>query len=261
MPKVQHLLETRFSVLPGFTSEWLADRLRVVRMFSLPSVAAQTTDAFTWIVFCDESTDPDILTQLRIEEDRLANLRVILTSERRTRIAIVRELVQPDTDVLITTRLDSDDAIADQYLAAIQDYAEQFHRSSHSHLLLNFPRGYRMDVRRGQLHRGWMPNSPFHSFFERPREALPRGVMSAGHTALFRRYEGNQRLQMPGENGSAWHVRLHQHYPTHQDESMIAWLIAIHGGNQVSGIPPTAPQLPLGSRPVGFTLGEGVLAP
>lgn len=257
MPKVQHLLETRFSVMPGFTSEWLADRLHVARMFSLPSIAAQTTDAFTWLLFCDESTDADILDQLRGEKRRLPNLRVTLTSESRTRFSVIRELVQADTDVLITTRLDSDDAIADQYLAAVQDYAEQFHRSRHRHLLLNFPRGYRMDVALGRLHRCWMPNSPFHSFLERPRDSLARGVMSGGHTALYRRYERNQRLRMLGENGRGWHARLHQHYPTHQDESMPAWLIGIHGGNLASGIPPTAPQLPVGSRPVGFTLGEG----
>lgn len=259
MPTVQHLLETRFSVLPGFTSEWLAERLDLTRQFPLPSVAAQTTDTFTWLFFCDETTDDHILEQLRTEERRLPTLRIVLTSTDHTRITAVREMIHPRTDVLITTRLDSDDAIADQYLAAVQDYAEQFYRSDHERLLVNFPRGYRMDVPQKKLYRGWMPNSPFHSLFERPRHSRPRGVMSAGHADLHRRYAANQRLSMPGKNGSAWHVRLHQHYPTHQDESICAWLIAIHGGNATSGIPPTAREMPRGSQPVGFTLGEGVI--
>lgn len=261
MPKVQHLLETRFSALPGFTSEWLAKRLEVFRQICLPSVTAQTTDTFTWLLFCDEATDSEILEQLRIEECRLPNMQVVLTSAERTRISVVRETVDPQADVLITTRLDSDDAIADQYLAAVQDYAEQFHSSGYERLLVNFPRGYRLDVRQEQLlFRDWMPNSPFHSFFERPRQSPPRGVMSGGHADLYRYYAANQHLSMPGKNGVHWHVRLHQHYPAHQDESMCAWLIGIHGTNISSGIPRTAVELTKGFPPTGFTLGGGVLS-
>lgn len=253
MPKIQHLLETRFAVLPGFTSEWLVERLELLRQLSLPSVAAQDADAFTWLLFSDESTDADILEQLRVEEERLPNLEVALTSSARTRLDVIRELTEPDTDVLITTRLDSDDAIADQYLSAIQAYAPAFARSDHERLLVNFPHGYRLDRPADDLYRDWMLNSPFHSLFERPRHSTPRGVMSPGHTALQERYASYERLTVLLPGGAGWHARLHQHYPTHQDVSMAAWLIAIHGGNAVSRIPPGLRKLPAGTRPSGFT--------
>jgi hypothetical protein len=256
MPAFQHLLETRFSALPGFTPEWLEERVELFRRLCLPSVASQSTDSFTWLLFCDESTDERTLEQLRREEHRLPNLQVTLTSAERTRISIVREHARTGADVLITTRLDSDDAIADTYLEAVQDYAESFRRSRHERLLVNFPRGYRLHVPHDRLYGDWMPNSPFHSLFERPRHSTPRGVMSAGHAELHRHYAAlHRRLPMLDEKGAGWHARLHQHYATHQDESMHAWLIAIHGGNQVSRVPNTAVQLPEGARPTGITLG------
>jgi hypothetical protein len=255
MPSVQHLLETDFSVRMGreLTSAWLAERIDLLRRFTLPAVAAQTTDAFTWLILCDQGTDLLALEQLREEQRRLPNLRIALTSESRTPLVAVRAAVRPDVDVLITTRLDSDDAVAEHYLEAVQDYAESFHRSRHDRLLVNFPRGYRLDVPGERLYEDWMPNSSFHSLFERPGRSLPSTVRHTGHESLRRRYSRYQRLSMLGEaRVDASHVRLHQHYPTHQDESMRAWLIAVHGGNLVNCIGSRERKLPKGSRPIGF---------
>jgi Putative rhamnosyl transferase len=258
MPVIQHLLETRFSVLPRFTAEWLAERLELVRRFSLPSVAAQTTEAFTWLLLCDETTDRDILEQLGEEERGLSPLRVVLTRGEERPLSPIRKAVRPDADVLITTRLDSDDAIADEYLAAIQDYASSFHRSSHNRLLVNFPRGYRLDARADRLYRGWMHCSPFHSLFERPKHAAPDTVMSFGRSDTDSHGRPYLRLGRAKQGNTAGHPRLHYFHPTHQDTSMDAWLIAIHGGNRFSGIPHGAQALPAGSRPAGFTLGDAV---
>jgi Putative rhamnosyl transferase len=258
MPTIQHLLETRFSVRMGrpLAPAWLEERIELLQRFTLPSVAAQTTDAFTWLLLCDTSTGPGVLEQLEEEAHRLPTLRVALTSEGRTPLAAVRSNVQDDADVLITSRLDSDDAIADRYLEATQAYAESFYHSSHETLLVNFPLGYRLDVPRRTLYRDRMPNSSFHSLFERPKHSEPKTVMSAGHEDLHRRYAGYRRLRILDKGGAGWHARLHQHYPTHQDESMSAWLIVVHGGNLVNRIPATARKLPAGAQPYGFTLGD-----
>lgn len=259
MLSIQHLLETQFSVRMGrdLTPVWLEERLDLLRRFTLPAVAAQTTDAFTWLLLCDETTDPEALAQLRAEERRLPSMRVVMTSEDRRPLAAVRAAVRSDADVLITTRLDSDDAIADGYVEAIQDYADSFHRSRQEHLLVNFPRGYRLDVPQRRLYADWMQNSSFHSFFERPGRDLPRTVRSTGHSSLRRLYAPYERLSILGKRDQgAAHVRLHQHYPTVQDESMRAWLIAVHGGNVLNCIGPKDRELPEGTQPDGFTLAS-----
>jgi hypothetical protein len=257
MPSVQHLLETRFSVrltAAPLQRAWLRERIELLRRLCLPSVAAQTTTAFTWLLFCDESTDPDVLEELRAEERELQPLRVELTSAERPPLAAVREIARDDVDVLITTRMDSDDAIADRYLEAVQEYAASFDRSCHDVLLVNFPRGYRFAVEQKRLYQDWMPNSSFHSLFERPGSSQAKTVMSAGHANLHERYAGYRRLPMLDPRGAGWHARLHQHYPTHQDESMIGWLIGVHGGTLVNRIPSTARPLEPGVPPAGFSL-------
>lgn len=258
-PKIQHLIETRFSLRTSkepLAREWLDYRLGLLAGFTLPALAAQSADEFTWLLFCDESTDPEILDQLRDEEQRLPATRVELVRSGHGPLEIVRSMVRPDTDVLITTRLDSDDAIADGYLELIQSYAEPFHHSSHERMVVNCPRGYRLDTKEAtaKLYRDWMPNSPFHSLFERPSRTPPATVLGSAHEELRKRYNGYERLpQLPtGEPGG--HGRLHQHYPTHQDESMPAWMIVVHEGNMVNRIPPTAHEQVAGAHPAGFTL-------
>ncbi|HMJ73576.1 MAG TPA: glycosyltransferase [Solirubrobacterales bacterium] len=258
-PKIQHLIETRFSLRTSrnpLTREWLDYRLGLLRKYTLPSVAAQTVSSFTWLLFCDESTDSEVLEQLHSEERRLSTFEVALTSGTSGPLDVVRSMVKPETDVLITTRLDSDDAIAARYVELIQTYAAPFHQSGHVRLLVNCPRGYRLDTREGpRLYRDWMPNSPFHSLFERPRQSEPETVLAAAHEGLRKRYADRQRLETLRTGHTGGHSRMHQHYPTHQDESMPAWLIVVHEGNMVNRIPPTAHEQAVGAQPTGITLG------
>ena len=255
MPTFQHLLETQFSVRMGreLTLPWLRERIELLRRYTLPSVAAQTSDRFSWLLLCDEGTHPEALAELREEAMRLPNARIVLTGPGRPALSAVRDAVDRKAEVLITTRLDSDDAIADAYCEAVEAYAEPFLRARHEALLLNFPRGYRLDAQSGLLYESWMPNSSFHSFFERPGGEAPRTVRGEGHTDLQRRYAGYRRLSILGERGEGTaHIRLHQHHPTHQDDSMRAWLIVSHGGNLINRIDPRATPLPPDSRPAGF---------
>lgn len=213
------------------TSAWLEERLDLFGRFCLPSVSAQTTENFVWTLFCDEATDDDVIARLREHAAELPNIRVVETGADRDHNSAIADLFDPTADVLITTRLDSDDAIADDHLASIQAYAESFHRSTHWDLLVNFPHGYRLDTRSGELFEDWMPFSSFHSLLERPKAYAAKTVMHSGH------------------------ARLHYEHPTQQDESLSRWLIVVHGDNLVNRIrddlPPvrrTSPGVP------GFSL-------
>lgn len=228
--RVQHFVETRFSVWmragpPAFAQEWLDERLDLFRRFCLPSIAAQTTPAFTCLLFCDEATPPDVLAALRRHELELPTLSLALTRAERSPVEAVRQLVGADTDVLITTRLDSDDAIVDGYLEAVQDYAAPFHHCDLSSLLVNFPRGFRFDAETSIFYERRMPNSPFHSLFERPGRGPVDTVFRSAGTGRYRKGHGN-------------HAMLHEHQVTHQDESMPAWLQVVHAGNVQNRISP-----------------------
>ncbi len=216
-PRTQHLIETRFSVRfsrdqDAFSREWLDERVDLWRRFCLPSIAAQTADGFTWLVLCDASTDPEVLAALRSHEREVPALEVAITGGDRTPRDVVRSRIDSDVDVLITSWLDSDDAVADRFVESIQAYVEPFALSEHESLVLNFPRGYRLDVQTETLYEDRVPHSSFPSLFERPQRGPVETVLSSGELML-----------------------RHRH-PTHQDESLHAWLITVHGGNLVNWI-------------------------
>jgi hypothetical protein len=247
-PRIHHVVGTRFSVRmglepPAFERSWLEERLRLLELFCLPSVMAQTTSAFTLMLLCDEATPPDILDALRQHERESPAVAIALTGSDRTPADVIAASTPPGTDVLVTTRLDSDDAIADGYLEAVQEYAAPFHRSDVATLLVNFPRGMRLDVPEDAFYERRMPNSPFHSLFERPASGPARTIFSGVGRAARNRARGN-------------HATLHEHQVTHQDESIVAWLQVVHGGNLENRITPSDRPVRPEKALASFSLGE-----
>jgi hypothetical protein len=185
--------------------------------FTLPSIEAQSATDFTWLVLCDRSTDPETLEELREEEQRVPALRIGITSAERPPKAVVRSLLRADTDVVITTQLDSDDCIADAHLEAVQAYVAPFHRSTHRDLLVNFPRGYRLEAKTMRLYEERMSGSSFPSLLERPKRTQIETALRVNHPIL------------------------RQHHMTHQEESMHGWAIVVHGDNLANRVRPNNP--------------------
>jgi hypothetical protein len=145
--------------------------------------------------------------------------------------------VLPETDVLITTRLDSDDAISARYLEATQAYVPSFQRSELRDLLVNFPQGFRMELASNAVYASRMHNSPFHSLFERPKSNPPTTVITGKHTTM------------------------HERHVTHQDESIPGWLQLLHGSNVHNKLVSTDRKLPdsqgLAEFPISWREREG----
>jgi hypothetical protein len=209
-PTFQHLVLTRFSVKTSwsweeFPREWLEARLELFEAYCLPSLAAQSASDFRWLVYCDDSTPEDTLERLRAYRDDCPQLEVTMTGKGRHPIRMLESLVPRDVDLVLTTRIDSDDAMHVDLLSSVQEYVEPFAASGHDQLLINFPRGFKLDVAAAQAYHSHLDNSPFHSLIERRRPI--RSVMSGNHSVL------------------------HQQYPTHQDHSIPGWLQVVYGGN------------------------------
>jgi hypothetical protein len=119
-------------------------------------------------------------------------------------------MVDPDTDVLVTTRLDNDDALHAEALHAVHEYIEPFDRSPHEGVLLRFPRGYRYDEEAGRLYSSYWMDSPFITLFEKvgANKEKARNVYFAHHPKIY--------LEVP----------------VHLEESIPGWLQIIHGRAQ-----------------------------
>ena len=210
-----HVLQTRFSLraswgFDAFPLDWLEERLVLFDAYCLPSVAGQTCKDFLWQVYCDAETDASILDELEGRARDLPQMQIALTGPGHdTPIRHVARAAREGDEAVVTTRLDSDDAISRGYIGAIQAHADDFIESEGPTMLLNFPRGFQLDHETGRLFFDWMPRSSFHSLFERPGDELT--TVLAGN-----------------------HSKFHEIHPTLHDDSILAWLMVIHGGNVIN---------------------------
>jgi hypothetical protein len=162
----RHAIITRFNVQLGFASDtprlepaWIAPRWHLFENFCYPSVATQSVKPDSWLMFVDAATPPEY-------RERLAQLPLvepIYISNALTDAIIARnvcERLSLDCTHLITSRLDSDDAIAADFIAKVQesfDYQDL--------CFVNFPLGYHWTD--GRLYNTWDLSSPFISMIER----------------------------------------------------------------------------------------------
>ena len=212
MRDTQHFIITRFNVaIEGrpvdregkrvMTPEWMRYRLALFERYCLPSVRAQTNLEFTWLVRYDELTPAPILERLLGHERAVPNL--VLVPSRRWLMMSIAKRLKRGRRWLLTTRLDSDDALHRHAVALIQASA----RTTPQPELLNLRYGYCYTHPDGPIARVEEPSNPFLSLVEPAGRALP-------HTA--------SRVS---------HMRAHESAPIRQigDEPM--WLRVIHARN------------------------------
>src|SRR5919106_3228902 len=220
--RVHQLVLTRFNLRwatagyrPDQDPGWLEERFELFERFCAPSVTSQTEEDFDWVIFCDEATSPEAL-------DRLASL------DGRIRVALVppwpetggsverllaRHYARPDAQLVLSTRLDNDDALSRHALGRVRELIPTFLATGNERWLHNPALGYRLDVQGRRLFELSLHNSPFPTMFERAASGPVGPYVSS-------------------------HGRLHEMFPTFQDDGARLWVQVVHGGNVSNQVRP-----------------------
>ena len=222
-----HLILTRFSVRgsldqPPASAAWLEYRLGLFRDYCVPSVAAQTCRDFRWLVLCDVSTPAATVAEIEAMAGSELPLEVVMTSPERGVIDEVATRTRSHDRLLITTRIDSDDAIPIDFVQRVQTYADPFVAHGRRAMLLNFACGYKLLDEQRELHETWNPHSPFLSLFERLGPGAQVATVQSGN-----------------------HGYMQQRYPVHVDVTPAMWLEVVHGGNVSNKVYAIEPEVPL----------------
>jgi hypothetical protein len=175
-----HVLLTRFSAVlaPGGEPAgegWLRYRLGFFYDATYPSVISQSVDDFTWLVLFDDRCSDEF----RGDIESLAEgvFTPVWSHERFRRDSFAEPVAAiADAPFLITTRIDSDDAMAVDFMATVQ---AQFARQDR--LFVSITRGVQID-RSGAVYLSDQLSNPFLSLIERREpERLPDTVYVAKH--------------------------------------------------------------------------------
>ncbi|WP_134772057.1 glycosyltransferase [Ornithinimicrobium flavum] len=202
-----HVLLTRFSAVmvpgaPPATEEWLHYRLGFFYDACLPSVTRQRgAQPFDWLVLFDDRCSDDFRAQ--VGELAEGAFTPIWSSEPFRRDSFAGPVAdRADAAYLITTRIDSDDAMAVDFMARVQtEFAGQ------ERMFVNFPRGVQID-RTGAVYRSNIVSSPFLSLIERREEGRPPETVFV-----------------------AKHARARGHAPVRQVHAPVMWAQVVHGTN------------------------------
>jgi Putative rhamnosyl transferase len=193
MPQLEHFVLTNFNVnrddcrrdgnrrpvdrngAPMRTCEWLEHRFVVFERFCLPSLIAQTCLDFSWLMRYDEvGTPPEGLRRLRTYGAAFENLRLIPEPTS------FRQAIASSVDLrgrrLLTTRLDSDDALHRTAIALLQRNA-----AGEELEFLSLPLGYCYSYPHGQVRLRRHVSNPFLSLAENGTGAPPRTAVYVSH--------------------------------------------------------------------------------
>jgi hypothetical protein len=219
-PRVQQLLLTRFNVRSsgvGYRrdqpADWLERRFELFEKYCAPSVANQLEQDFEWLIFCHDGTDPEALARIAAADERIRI--VAVPAATRPGQLLVSHYVRPDADVVISSRLDNDDALSRRALRRQREHLDTFMASGEVRQVFNPRLGYKLHLPSGRVYRASAASNPFLSMFERSPEAAP----------LLGALSGN-------------HARMQSSHATFQDREEHLWLQVIHDRNVSNSLRP-----------------------
>ncbi|WP_405372079.1 MULTISPECIES: glycosyltransferase [unclassified Microbacterium] len=203
---IDHVFVTRFN-LPTAGPEslvrardgWLRERVDLFERHTVPSVQRQHAPGLAWIVYLDPESPTWLLE--RLAPAIAAGMFTPLYREEVGWADVARDaraVTGARGDLLVTTNLDNDDALADDFAARVQALARQHGRSA---------------------------------------IYLSNGLIARGDELYGRRDDHNafcsvaESWEAPGTAWRDWHTLLGRHYPVVTDRGAPGWLQVVHGGN------------------------------
>ena len=178
--------------------EWIERRHELFQKFTHPSVMAQTTTDFTWLVLCSDYMKKWDMSWMESQNVRvLYGFNKYFKNNSIALAPVIDALLLPSDDAVITTRLDSDDAISTNFMNRSRAMAEEGS-------VTTWERGYRLY--KGQVYEAFNLKNHFISFAE-TRHSARRTVYEKSHQAMV------------------------NHYPTVVEHDDHGWLEVIHERN------------------------------
>ena len=158
--------------------------------FCLPSISAQTNNNFQWIVLFDESTSEGYRSRINEYKEQCKQFLPVFVGEKwhHNFIAVFRGVIKKlctesgeNFDMLLTTYLDNDDALATDFVEDIQTRVVNFSTGT----FLNYSTGLQYFPKSKILLRVDYPHNHFISLYEDYDERLFRTVYGYGSHAFI----------------------------------------------------------------------------
>lgn len=199
-PRFRHVLLTRFGVRLSHSTEpdaqWIEERTKLFVRYTIPSVNAQACRRFEWLIFCDVAY-MDRIRRAIGDAIHVAHTLVPVSGVFDGAVARASTAQLSSSDLpLVTTRLDSDDAIGERFIQHIHESLNPAVRE-----VLNLTHGIQLSGVR--VNRRSDPSNAFVTLVE-PRGASFGTVFDSRHDEWPKRADVRQVVTAP-----AWLQVIH----------------------------------------------------
>lgn len=221
--KIQYVILTRFNLqykesTQNLSVEWLEERIQLFQTYTLPSIQAQTNQNFEWLILIDARTPDSIYQRLQNITNSYIHLVRVEAQGDEALNAYYRSLAHElgkGHDMLISTRLDSDDCLAVNFTDAIT----KFIQAKSVPYAVSFSTGLQYFSRKGWNFRITYPSNHFLTIFE----------------------QGDSAQSALGYD----HTRIDEYMPLIiGDKTRPMWTEIVHGGNIANNYTPALKPYP-----------------
>ncbi|MBL4673361.1 MAG: hypothetical protein JKX81_13975 [Arenicella sp.] len=207
-----HIILTRFNLPSGGreskirrSPNWLENRFELFETYCLPSVMQQSSSDFEWFIYFDIDTPEPFRSRAKKYQTQYRQITIFW--ERNIPLADIRrqilDRVPAHKKVLLTSRLDNDDALNKDFIRGLQADAGPLSHKAHAQVM-NYPNG--LILSRGRVYSHRDTSNPFASVLE-PLSADIKTIWQHQHT------------------------KLHNVGTIHQLKPQSMWLQVIHSSN------------------------------
>lgn len=133
--KFKHVIFTRFNLQYDLESDlyiqtaWLDERFRLFEQYCLPSIVRQTSLHFTWVILSSNQTPDWYKNRLSNYAQRYQNIQIEYCAYYEDVNVLYKALGEKyveDNDFLLSTRIDSDDMLAVDFVSTLQSYVQSY---------------------------------------------------------------------------------------------------------------------------------------
>lgn len=127
------------------TDEWLEHRLWLFENFCFPSVAAQTNQNFTWLIYFDTTTPDAYKQKIEVIIGTQPNVKLFYIDGMPAFYPEINKLITVEAvnkPYLITSRIDNDDCISKNFIDEVQ---KQF--ASQDYMAIDIIKGYSLQIK------------------------------------------------------------------------------------------------------------------
>lgn len=180
---MDHFLITRFNLKKEdwkkdknsqdvLNPRWIENRIELFKKFCLPSVLGQTTKNFTWLIFFEKGSGRAIEELIKELQNYSFIEAIQVEGYKEFQLGLpgfIEKRVSENSQYVLTTRLDNDDAINKEFISKLQEKAK---KPAHNKVL-HFPNGLFLDLgKRNRLASHHYPLNQFVSLLERKNNEL-----------------------------------------------------------------------------------------